>query len=148
MNYYLVSDYLHQKIKISIICFIFALMFNTEEYFDDVLPFIKDGKVDKSAPLTWYRLNSDFNLPVGRMSAIANIHGDTPHWSLSEGEIIAFGSIPYQDTDREIKRSNIVIRGDEIQFINNTRKFFDINHKLFVNITLHISRDNKINQLI
>ena len=127
-------------------------MFDLEEYFDDILPYIEDGKVDKSlAPLTWYRLNAEFNLPVGRMSTMANVMGgDTPHWSLKKDDVIAFGSMLFQDTDKSTKRGNIVVKGDgeEIQFFGNTRKFFDINHKIFNNITLQIERDKKINQLL
>lgn len=127
-------------------------MLNPEEYFDDVLSYIEDGRVDKStAPLTWYRVNSEFNLPVGKMSTMANVMGgETPHWTIKKNETIAFGSIQYQDTDRIIRRSNIVVRGDgeEIQFVSNTRKFFDINHKIFENITLQIQRNNKLNQLL
>lgn len=129
-------------------------MFNSEEYFDDVSSYIIDGKLDKSnAPLTWYRLKSEFNLPIGWIEFDEAMYIAekfvNPHWSIKNGEVIAFGSMQYQDNTK-IRRSNIVVRGDgeEIQFVSNTRKFFDINHKLFENITLQIQRENKLNKIL
>lgn len=124
-------------------------MFNTEEYFDDVLDFISDGKIKEGAPLTWYQTTSEFNLPVGLITPWTSGHDkDTPHLAIKAGEMIAFGSIQFMDTDKKVKRSNIVYYKEQINFITTTRKFFDINIKVFTDITSQINRDNKINQII
>lgn len=148
-NCYQALDYLHQKIEISLIYPIFAFMFNSEEYFDDVLDFISDGKVLNDAPLTWYQTAHDFNLPVGLITPWTSGYGeDTPHLKIKAGEIIGFGSMPYVDTDRRTKRSNLVYYQDQINFISSSKQFFQINHKVFINITLKIKRNNKLNQII
>ena len=124
-------------------------MINPEEYFDDILDFTNDGKIKEGAPLTWYIVNQDFNLPIGLITPWNSGHyKDTPHISIESGDIVAFGSMEFMDSDKKIKRSNIFYYKEQINFITTSRIFFDTNQKIFQNITSQINRDNKLNKII
>lgn len=136
-------------------------------------PDITTNLSDYTHLLVWYRVTHSFNLPIGYSKLdrpismdIGKSHGSgyiidfgssfvTPmDWGfnsnleLPQGAIIGMGSMSYQDTDRNIKRTNVCLFNGKLHPFGTSVEFYEKNSFLFENITNQINRDNQLTKIL
>ena len=128
-------------------------------YFPDITPNLMS---DYTHLLVWYKVTHEFNLPIG-YSKLDNPITPSPgyvtnaEWisygfnsdlELPPSAIIGMGSMQYQDTDRQIKRTNVCFFNNKLHPFGTSVEFYEKNKTLFENITNQINRDKKITKIL
>ncbi len=118
------------------------------DYFRDITE-ILTNKEDVSEMLEYFRLNENFNLPIGFESyGIYDLKDESRHISLKKGDIIGIGSMSYMDLDKKNKTINLCFHKNHPNPTKVSKEFFVVNNHIFKNITTEILRDKKINKIL
>lgn len=120
------------------------------EYFRDITDSLIE-KRDLSDSLEYFKVNVDdgFNMPIGYYTVGSyNNYGSKSSIPISKDSIIGMASMKYLDTDKEIRRTNIIFCGEGRYPTPISKEFFDINPIIFQNITKEFLRDTKLNKIL
>lgn len=104
-------------------------------------------ELDKNDPrhYVWYRVLLPFNIPINTFNPLT--HND-PCIGLKEGDIFGMARNEFQTGTDRFEFSSVMNHGDRLLPVIGQRKFFDINHKLFDDITETHIRNIKLDKIL
>lgn len=123
------------------------------EYFRDITNNLMERR-DVSESLEYFKVITEdgFNVPIGYYTLGSyNNYGSKSSISISKDSIVGMGSMEYLDTDKQIKKTNIIFCDNKYTERYPTpmsKDFFDINTSIFQNITKEFLRDTKLNKIL
>ena len=98
--------------------------------------------------LMYYRVVSDFRIPLGLYSSVRVGETKEGTLSLKVGDIIKVCSMTYLDSDHYPRITNLCLFNDRIEPIKMNKDFFEINPVIFEDITIQMQRDSKLTKIL
>lgn len=113
------------------------------DYFDNILD-ENDNMIEEN--LSYYQTLEEIGLPYSDIGD--EIYDDSKVIHLIKGEIINLGSISLSKDGRYLQSINAIVYNSKILLLGVKKRFFEVNTKIFKDITKEMKRDNKIKNIL